>query len=506
MPVATASAFRSAARRFGPPGGHLAQWWSDPAGFVRRFVRFEAGEGLTTYQDEVLSAIPAHGRVSARALHGAGKTSTAAWAVLWFACTREAGAVPWKVPTTAGAWRQLERYLWPEVHRWARALDLKALGLPRWRLGRELMDLSLSLSHGEAFALASSDPANLEGAHAPQLLYVLDEAKAIAEPTWNAVEGAFSTAGTDTTDQAFALAISTPGAPVGRFHAIHSRKPGTEDWWVRHIRLDEAIAAGRVSRQWAEARARLWGLGSAVYANRVLGEFAVDEGDGVVPLAWAEAAIERWRAWDEAGRPGEVDALGVDVARSGTDLTVIAECVGDVVAALRVTSREDTMATTGRVSGVMAASPVRRAVVDVIGIGAGVVDRLREQGYGAAVVAFNASAGSARKDRSGELGFANARAAAWWGVREALDPAYGPTLALPPDDELLGELCAPTWRIVSTGGGRIQVEAKDEVTRRLGRSPDKADAVVQSQWVPEGELAVPVHVPRHRPQRSGWAA
>jgi hypothetical protein len=116
--------------------------------------------------------------------------------------------------------------------------------------------------------------------------------------------------------------------------------------------------------------------------------------------------------------------------------------------------------------------------VDVIGIGAGVLDRLREQGCRAEP--FNASAGTANKDASGEFGFANTRSAAWWLTRELLDPSRDSDLALPPDDLLLGDLTAPKWRILS--GGKIQVESKDDIRKRLGRSTDDGDAVVQSLW------------------------
>jgi hypothetical protein len=91
------------------------------------------------------------------------------------------------------------------------------------------------------------------------------------------------------------------------------------------------------------------------------------------------------------------------------------------------------------------------------------------------------------KDMSGELGFINKRAASWWRLRELLDPANKPTLALPPDDELTGDLTSPKWRITSTG--KIQIEAKEEAKKRIGRSPDAGDAVVYAVW---SEYASPV--------------
>jgi hypothetical protein len=435
---------------------------------------------LTPYQRDILSELPTEKRVSARGPHGLGKTTIAALAVLWFATTRDAAGTDWKAPTTASAWRQLEKYLWPEIHKWAKRIRWDIAGRPPFRRGVELLDLSLKLEHGSAFAVASDDPALIEGVHADSVLYIFDESKAIIPATFDAAEGAFAGAGEGTVAEAFAMANSTPGEPNGRFYEIHARRAGLEDWWARHVTLDEAIAAGRVSTTWAEQRARQWGPESAVYANRVLGEFHSSDSDGVIPLSWVEAANDRWRQWDEAGREHEgLTDVGVDVARSGSDRTVLAPRFGWVIDDLRYTHLEDTTQTTSRVSGLLDAHDRSgRAVVDVIGIGAGVFDQLRAADYWAE--AFNASEGSDRKDRSGELGFVNARAAAWWYLRELLDPVDGEPVALPPDDLLTGDLTAPRWRVMA--GGKIQVEAKDDIRKRLGRSTDSADAVVQAFW------------------------
>lgn len=456
------------------------RYYSDPVGFVETCINWPASRGVTAYQAEILAAIPAKRRVSVRGPHGLGKTTTSAMAILWFAITREAMGRDWKCVTTAGAWRQLEHYLWPEIKKWAKRLRWDGLGRTALNERTELLNLKLKLQHGEAFAAASDKPELIEGAHADSVMYIFDESKAIVGETFDAAEGAFSGASDDSGLEAFALAMSTPGEPNGRFYDIHARRPGLEDWWARHVTLDEAIEAGRVSREWAEQRRLQWGPDSAVFNNRVLGEFHSSDEDSVIPLSWVEAANERWRAWDEAGRPDVLGrrTVGVDVARSGSDQTVMAVLNGPVVTELRHTVREDTMQTTGRVQGIVTADPDRRPIVDVIGIGAGVVDRLREMKV--AVDAFNASEGTNRKDRSGELGFTNVRSAGWWNLRELLDPAYGAQLALPPDDLLTGDLTAPHWRVMS--GGRIQVEAKDEIKKRLGRSPDDGDAVMQSVW------------------------
>ena len=458
----------------------LARYREDPALFAAECIAWAPGEGPADYQLEILRELPQRRRVAVRSPHGAGKTSLAAWTILWFALTRDGlPGADWKVVTTASAWRQLDHYLWPEVHKWARRLNWARLGRGPFDERTELLALSLHLARGEAFAVASDRADLIEGAHADRLLYVFDESKSIPTATFDAAEGALASG------ECYALAISTPGEPQGRFYDIHARRPGFEDWWVRWVRKEECLTAGRLSAGWADQRRAQWGEGSAVYQNRVLGQFASSAEDGVIPLAWIEAANARWYALQESDAWEPFSSVGVDVARSGGDVTVLALRYGDAIRELRRLGGADTMATTGAVAGVLDAHG-GEALVDVIGIGAGVVDRLREQKK--AVTPFNASERTEARDRSGELGFANKRSAAWWAMRELLDPAAGSLVALPPDDLLTGDLTAPHWRVMS--GGHIQVEGKDEIRKRLGRSTDDGDAVVLAFWRKPAEAEV----------------
>jgi hypothetical protein len=451
------------------------RWYADPVAFAEECITWVPGDALAPYQRAALSDLASSGRLAIRAPHGAGKSVVAAIAVLWWACTREARGDDWKVLTTASSWHVLIRYLWPEAHIWSRRLRFDILGITPWQEGRQLFDLSIKLDHGQAFAAASSDPSLLEGAHAAELLLVIDEAKAVEPAVWDALEGALSGPG-----QAMALATSTPGAPAGRFWEISMRRPGLQDWGTRHFTLAEAIAADRIGQAWADQRALQWGAESAVYQNRVLGEFADGEADGVVPLSWVEAAVERWHEWEDAGRPDVKGrrVIGVDVASTGSDKTVLVTRQGNVVTAIERYSKADSMATTGRVAAKLnrLTHPGSIAVVDVIGVGDGMVSRLREQQL--PVVAFNSSQRATGRDRTGELGFLNRRAEAWWKLRELLDPAFGSQLALPDDDELIGDLTAPGSTF--TSAGKVQIESKDEIRKRLGRSPDVGDAVAMA--------------------------
>jgi hypothetical protein len=326
-----------------------------------------------------------------------------------------------------------------------------------------------------------SVPTRCIAVDSPRHLYLAGESfipthNSVIGETFDAAEGAFSGTG-----EALALSISTPGDTSGRFYEIQSRKPGFEDWTVRHVTLEEAVLAGRISQEWADQRKMQWGEHSAVYQNRVLGEFATAEEDCLIPLSWVEAANQRWLEWQDTrareGNPSieKLTSVGVDIARSGPDDTVLALRYKHVITELRHTRQEDTMQTTGRVVTVL-----QRyggvGMIDVIGIGAGVFDRLRELHH--QVIPFNAAAGTKVTDSSGELGFANVRSAAWWHLRELLDPANVEPIALPPEDRLIGDLTAPKHTVTSSG--KIQIEGKDKIKERLGRSTDDGDAVVQA--------------------------
>lgn len=445
-----------------------------PARFVLDCVKFKDGEKPTDYQLEILQSIISRRRVTTRGPHGLGKTALASWAILWFALVHDIDH-DWKIPTTASAWRQLTKFLWPEIKKWARRLDWEKIGRGPFTENKELLTMSLRLSTGEAFALASDDSANIEGAHADFIMYIFDESKTIPDATWDSAEGAMSTGET------YWLAISTPGEPVGRFYDIHQRKKGYQDWWVRHVTLQEFIDSGRIRADWAYNRMLQWGEKSAVYINRVLGDFAQSDADAVVPLSWVEAANGRWLDLEDSGTLANlnVDQIGIDVARQGEDDSVFALRSGDVITELITHHIDDTMQLVGQIVPHLRRHSIAHAVVDVIGIGAGVYDRLHEQ-YPERVSYFNARERTDLIDRSETWSFVDKRSASYWKLRESLDPAYNSVVALPPDDKLIGDLTTPKWYAMSNG--RIQVESKEDIKKRISRSTDTGDAVAYAFW------------------------
>jgi hypothetical protein len=137
--------------------------------------------------------------------------------------------------------------------------------------------------------------------------------------------------------------------------------------------------------------------------------------------------------------------------------------------------RRDTMSQVAALQGLEG-----RSIIDAAGLGAGVYDRMRE--VGARPLAYVGAARANARDRSGKYGFTNTRSAAYWHLRELLDPAFEPVLALPPDDLMISDLTTPRWEITTGVPPKIKVEPKDKVMERLGRSPDRGDAIAMAMW------------------------
>ena len=189
----------------------------------------------------------------------------------------------------------------------------------------------------------------------------------------------------------------------------------------------------------------------------------------VIPTAWAEAAMARWKKPD---RLPEMDSLGADIARGGKDNTVLARRHGmwfDEPLVYAGSRTPDGPAAAGLI---MAALRNRAPIhIDVIGVGGAPFDFLREARQ--QVIGVNVAEKATAREKSGRLGFKNLRSQLWWRMREALDPANNTGIALPPDSRLLADLCAPTWKL---SGAEIYVASREEIVARIGRSPDFASA------------------------------
>ncbi len=213
----------------------------------------------------------------------------------------------------------------------------------------------------------------------------------------------------------------------------------------------------------------------------------------VIPTAWIEAAQRRWRV--DAGRSVAMTAIGLDVAQGGADSTVLAARHAAWYAPLIRKPGAETRDGSAVAAAVVALRRDRCPVIVDVGGGFGgdTVARLKDNGI--PVVGFNGAHASRAKTRDGQLAFFNKRAEAWWRMREELDPGQdgGAVLALPPEASVNADLAAPRWQLTARG---IKIEDKDEIRKRLGRSPDEGDAIVMC--LSEGARAVAADLRRTR--------
>ena len=179
-------------------------------------------------------------------------------------------------------------------------------------------------------------------------------------------------------------------------------------------------------------------------------------------------------ALEAARQAAPMDSLGVDVARGGRDRTILArrhDMWFDLPLVYPGTATPDGPT----VAGLSIAARRDDAVIhiDVIGVGSSPYDFLNNASQ--QVVGVNVSESAVGTDKSGRLRFKNLRSELWWRMREALDPTNKTGIALPPERELLADLCAPTWEL---SGSTIYVASREQIIDRIGRSPDYGSAYV----------------------------
>lgn len=428
------------------------RWAVDPVSFVRE----ACGAEPEVWQAEALGALTDAGDGVVRGLairsgRGVGKSTYLAWVVLWWMTTR----YPSKVLCTAPKADQLSDVLWSELAQWIRNFPD---GL------RELFELQsdalrLRGAEREVFAVARTakkeNSEAMQGAHSKNMLTVIDESSGVDEIIFEVLEGTMSTAGSLT------VMTGNPTRTTGYFHAaFHKMRPY---WRTFHV---PCSASSRVDPGFIERSRAKYGEHSPWYRVHVMGEFPPGDDDAVIPLHLVESAVGR----DVEQYPDAAVVWGVDVARYGDDASALAKRCGNVLLEpVRSWRGQDTMQTVGHVMHEYHQARVKPAFVcvDVIGLGAGVADRLREQGL--PVRGVSVSEQPSVQDRFGRL-----RDELWWRAREWFEKL---DCRMPDDEELIAELTGPTYTFLSSG--KIKVESKDDLKSRLGSegtSPDKADA------------------------------
>lgn len=208
-----------------------------------------------------------------------------------------------------------------------------------------------------------------------------------------------------------------------------------------------------------------YGEDSTVSRVEVMGQFPKADDDTVIPMDLINSAIDR----DVTLAASEPILWGLDVARFGGDNSALCVRQGNTVLEITTFNSMDLMQLCGAIKNRYDDSTVmerpQEILVDVIGLGSGVVDRLAEQNLPVRGVNV-AEAPSTKKN------YLNLRAELWFAIKDWLAQR---DCRLPNNDELASELAAPQYKYTSSG--KIKIESKDEMRKRGIKSPDKADAL-----------------------------
>lgn len=425
------------------------------------------GVRLWSKQEAILRAIATNKKVAVKSGHKVGKSLLIAISAWWWAFTRKRG----RVICTSSIDPQVRNIIWYEIRKLWRNRKGAFLTLPK---PAELPGIGVQFGdERQILGFTTRDAEGAAGYSSDELLYLVDEASGIRESLFDAFEGNLASGGS------IAL-FSNPTQTSGYFFdAFHRNRAEWVTFTVRSTETPNA-ATGReiipqlATREWCEKRLRYWGRESARYQVRVLGEFPQQGDDAVVPRVLVQLAVERWEQTPAEGR-----IIGaIDVARFGSDEPVIGFKRGLRIDPLIVpTEKLDTHKLAQRF--VFEAERIRNGSavevrVDTTGVGGGTADALRSMDLHWLTVRDMVASSSARDEKK----YANLRAECWFSITEFLQGGG----ALPDDEELDLELGAPKYKFKGADGQQLIVEPKDEIKKRIGRSPDRADCVSMLTW------------------------
>ena len=370
--------------------------------------------------------------------------------VLWYVLLR----FPNKVVVTAPTSGQLFDALFAELKRWINELPPQLKPMLTVKSDR----VELAAASSEAFISARTSraetPEALAGVHSENVLLVVDEASGVPEKVFEAAAGSMSG------HSATTILLSNPTRSSGTFYESQTRLAGS--WWTRRW---SCVDSPLVSDEFVDEMRMRYGEDSNAFRIRVLGEFPLADDDTIIPFHLVEAAINRDVVLDETAKM----VWGLDVARFGTDKTVLAKRQGNVITEVNGWQGLDLMQTVGRVKAEYDGLPISirpsEIMVDVIGMGGGVVDRLRELGL--PVRGINVAESPSMGDT-----YTNLRAELWFKMRGWLEQRGA---KLPRDEQLIAELSTIRYSFMSSG--KMKAESKDEMRKRGLPSPDFADAV-----------------------------
>ena len=432
---------------------------TDPVWWVTHIL----GDKPWAVQQEILKALVHNREVNVRSCHSAGKSWVASRAALWFLFNHPDSLVITTAPTA----RQVRGILWKEM-RTAHRRSLFPLGGDPSTTALRISPSWMALG----FTAAEHDPDRFQGFHANSTMVIIDEACGVSEEIDTAVDSILSG------DHSRLLRIGNPTNAATPFGLTFRQQRGRrfaisafdtpnftsagitlddirDDTWRAKAAKQPLVAPNLVNPEWVAEKWKYWGESSPLFLSRILAEFPTSGESLVFDLNLLDAAQQTETTTDKP------TVFGVDVARHGADETVVALRSGDAVRILDAWNGHDTMTTTGRIIDLARRHSPERIHVDEIGLGAGVLDRLKEMSQPA--YGINVAKPARDKDR-----FENSRAELFWNLRERTEEK---SLCLEPDTQLVEQLAAIRYEFTSRG--RIKLESK----ANMGASPDRADAV-----------------------------
>lgn len=481
-----------------------------------KFVREALGVNLDEEQQAILRSVQKNPRTSVASGTARGKDFVAACAAVCFLYLtpkwrrNDRGEIELaentKVALTAPTDRQVRNIMMPEISRLFNRAKKRGISL----IGR-LTTYDIRTDNDEWFLTGfKADEQNHEawsGFHAVHTMFIVTEATGISDNTFEAIEGNLQ-------GDSRILIVFNPNTPVG--YAARSQKG---DRWTKfqlnsltapNVIQKRVIIPGQVDYSWVIDKLENWCQKISpfevipemddfqfegqwyrpedLFRKKVLGKFPKVGDDVLIPEQWLELAHQRWRENNGKEPVGnETRILGVDIAGMGRDCTVFCERKGSFVApftAFNSGGKAEHMEIAGKIFARRRQYPDMYVSIDTIGEGAGTFSRLLELDREQYILSCKYSEGAKGEndkplsDVTGQYNFLNMRAYLFWAVRDWLNPANDTGAMLPPDDVLDEEATEIRWGFRSDG--RIFIEPKEDIKKRLERSPDRFDALANT--------------------------
>jgi phage terminase large subunit len=420
--------------------------------------------------EEIIWSVYNNQNTAAKGCHESGKTYIAAGLMHWWLSTHLDSICI----TTAPNQEAVEKLIWRDYN----DQYIQAEAINDFTLYPTKPLLAEHTISPKWFALGKTakheNAAYFQGFHSRgPMLYIIDEGSGV-ETTFFDARHRFASKPDDRV-----LVLGNPYPAGTEFHRCFK---GTDYHDITisafdtpNVKAGRVVIPGMITTEQVEKWRAAYGEESAFWVTRVLAQFYELGDTGLIPLSWWEAAVKKWHDLKDKAHEGKKN-LGVDVATEGIDETIFIKIDGCYVHEPEQFSSPDTTTIGNHCERFINAG--YSATVDAIGVGSGVVSTIRNNG--GHVLAYKGSERTDEKDKSGEFGFANLRSLAYWRLREGLDPRNPDGLALPNDPKLKEDLVGLTYREVA--GGKIQIEEKAAVVKRLGRSPDRGDALAMANY------------------------